>query len=165
MAGSDPLPRGVTPMEATGGQLPTGDGWAFEIKRDGMRVIAIIDPDTNPTTRLQSTNLLDVTISFPELADLSELVEHRPAVLDGEVVVDDEDGRSDFGLLQQRMHVQDPAKAARLAAIRPLFVPPVRHRASRRPRHHRPPVVGSSKSARVARRAQPLGRRTRPHPQ
>lgn len=120
VAGSDPLPRTIAPMKATAGELPTGDGWAYEIKWDGMRIIAIIDPDAEATTRLQSTNLLDVTVSFPELADLGELVEHRAAVLDGEVVVDDENGRSDFGLLQQRMHIQDPGEAARMAAILPV---------------------------------------------
>ncbi len=120
MAGPDPLPPSITPMKAAVGELPTGDGWAYEIKWDGMRVIAIIDPDAEPTTRLQSARLLDVTVSFPELADLSELVGRRAAVLDGEVVVDDQNGRSDFGLLQRRMHIQEPSEAARLAATLPV---------------------------------------------
>jgi len=52
----------------------------FEVKWDGMRVIAFID---NGNVRLQSRNLRDVTSYFPELATLPRHVAGRRAVLDG----------------------------------------------------------------------------------
>lgn len=104
-------------MKAVSGALPTGDGWAFEIKWDGMRVTASVD---GGAVSAISTNGLDATSRFPELADLVDALSVPQAVLDGEVVVLDAAGRSDFGLLQHRMHVAEPAKVARLAAELPV---------------------------------------------
>ena len=56
------LPR-VEPMKGVSGALPTDDGWAFEIKRDGMRVVAEVDD----VVTAQSTNRLEVADRFPEL--------------------------------------------------------------------------------------------------
>lgn len=91
-------------MKATAGPLPTEDGWAFEIKWDGMRIVASIDPDADPPVRLTSSTGKDATGRFPELAALVDATGGVPAVLDGEAVVLDERGRSDFGRLQARIH-------------------------------------------------------------
>ena len=91
-------------MKATAGPLPTEDGWAFEIKWDGMRIVASIDPRGDPPVRLTSSTGKDATGRFPELAELVEATGGVPAVLDGEAVVLDERGRSDFGRLQARIH-------------------------------------------------------------
>jgi bifunctional non-homologous end joining protein LigD len=86
-------------MKATLGTLPPDDGrWAFEVKFDGYRTLAFVDADG---LRLQSSNLLDVTGKYPELASLPGSVLPRRAVLDGELVVLDDEGRPRFELLQQ----------------------------------------------------------------
>lgn len=105
-------------MKAVTADLPREDGgWGYEVKWDGMRVLAYVNddrPDAGPL-RLLSGRGRDVTDGFPELAGLpAHLAGHR-AVLDGEVVAFDEAGRPDFGRLQRRMHVASAAEARRRA--------------------------------------------------
>lgn len=89
----------VAPMKATLGSLPGDDDrWAYEIKYDGYRTLAFLD---DGQVRLQSTNLRDVTATYPELGTLAEGVHARSAVLDGELVVLDDDGRPRFDLMQR----------------------------------------------------------------
>lgn len=108
-------PGEIAPMKAVLGDLPTGEGWAYELKWDGMRIVARCDPAAGP--RLWSANGRDVTPSYPELAELGTLV-GVPAVLDGEAVVLDDDGQPSFGRLQNRMHVTAPS--SRLMAQHPV---------------------------------------------
>lgn len=106
-------------MKATLGTLPSGNGrWVYEVKWDGMRILAFIAADGG--VRLQSVNRRDVTASFPELAGLAAATDGKPAVLDGELVAYDEAGRPSFSKLQHRMHVTAPADVARRAAEVPV---------------------------------------------
>jgi bifunctional non-homologous end joining protein LigD len=98
-----PLPR-IAPMKATSGDLPHDEGWAFEVKWDGIRLVAQVDGAAG-TLELRTTNDLDATSRFPELVGLPAAVGPHRAVLDGEVVALDEQGRPSFGLLQSRMHI------------------------------------------------------------
>jgi bifunctional non-homologous end joining protein LigD len=91
--------------------------WTFEPKWDGIRAIALWD---RRTLRLESRNLRDVTVSWPELHPLGDALGLRDVVLDGEIVALDGAGRPSFQLLQERMHVADPASAGRLAALVPV---------------------------------------------
>ncbi len=96
------MPSAVRPMLATlAAQPPDGDDWLYEIKWDGVRAIAFVE---NGETRLQSRALRDLTAHYPELAGLASAVRARAAVLDGEIVTLDEQGRSSFERLQQRMN-------------------------------------------------------------
>ena len=89
----------VAPMKATLGTLPGDDDrWAYEIKYDGYRTLAFVDAGD---VRLQSTNLRDVTATYPELAPLATGVHAASAVLDGELVVLDDEGRPRFDLMQR----------------------------------------------------------------
>jgi bifunctional non-homologous end joining protein LigD len=89
----------VSPMKAAIGTLPPDDeNWAFEIKYDGYRTLAFVD---GGNTRLQSSNLLDVTAKYPELAGFAASVNASSAIVDGELVVLDPDGRPSFELMQQ----------------------------------------------------------------
>lgn len=101
-------------MLATAGDLPTGPGFAFEFKWDGMRVLAHLDGAGG--VRLVSRNGNDVTHRFPELAGLGKAVAGK-AILDGEVVCLDARGHPDFGVLQKRFLLEDAAaiRAARAA--------------------------------------------------
>lgn len=115
--------RTIVPMKGKSGEIPRGDRWVYELKWDGMRVVAFISGGDTPTVRLQSSNGRDVTHSFPELHALADLGTHFDGlVLDGEIVAFDGDKPS-FNVLQTRMHVADPNDAARRAGITPvLFV-------------------------------------------
>jgi bifunctional non-homologous end joining protein LigD len=98
----------VAPMKASLGKLPADDtGWAFEIKWDGYRTLAFVE---NGRVRLQSSNLYDVSAKYPELAGLPTGVAARRAVLDGELVVLDDEGRPRFELIQR--HGLEPRQAA-----------------------------------------------------
>jgi bifunctional non-homologous end joining protein LigD len=89
----------VEPMRAAIGNLPPDDeSWAFEIKWDGYRTLAFVD---GGQTRLQSSNLIDVTGKYPELADFAGSVNAGSAIVDGELVVLDSEGRPSFELMQQ----------------------------------------------------------------
>ncbi|HEX8003139.1 MAG TPA: non-homologous end-joining DNA ligase [Mycobacteriales bacterium] len=102
------MPDSVVPMLAsTGSALPDRpEEWAYEFKWDGVRAIVYVD---GGRARAQSRNLLDITGSYPELVELGKAVGSRRLVLDGELVVFDANGRSDFGLLQQRMKLTGDA--------------------------------------------------------
>ncbi|MFI5268306.1 MAG: non-homologous end-joining DNA ligase [Chloroflexota bacterium] len=74
------------------------DGWAFEMKWDGIRALPTIhDGDIQIFTR----NGNDMTARFPEMAGLAQAIGHE-ALLDGEIVALDERGRPSFQLLQQQ---------------------------------------------------------------
>jgi len=91
----------VAPMKATMGStgaVPDGEGWAFEIKWDGYRTIAHV---ADGRVRLQSTAGHDVTGRWPEFSGLAGAVNARSAILDGELVVFDDDGRPRFELAQR----------------------------------------------------------------
>ena len=102
-------------MLASTGPLPSGPGWSYEFKWDGIRAIAVISAGT---TRLYARSGVEVTAAYPELAAIGEGLDDT--VLDGEVVTMDEAGRPSFQLLAERMHVREPVRAARLAATVPV---------------------------------------------
>jgi bifunctional non-homologous end joining protein LigD len=101
-------------MLASSGRLPTGSGWSYEFKWDGVRVLAAFD---GGPPRLWARSGSSVTKAYPELAALDL---PPGTVLDGEVVVLDVLGRPSFTSLAERMHVRDEARAARLAATLPI---------------------------------------------
>ncbi len=106
------------PMLARAGRLPADDaGWAFEIKWDGVRAITYWQPGE---LRVESRNLNDVSARYPELRALGPQLGSREAVLDGEIVSFDEDGRPSFERLQRRMHVASPSAIRRLALQEPV---------------------------------------------
>jgi bifunctional non-homologous end joining protein LigD len=110
----------VLPMMAALGEMPSGPGWSYELKWDGVRVIAEVD---DGGCRLWSRNARDVSGGYPELIGLAQAPGlELPAVLDGEIVTLDENGAPSFGLLQRRMHVRDPRHLAQLINQVPVSV-------------------------------------------
>ena len=81
-------------------QIPKGRGWGFEIKYDGYRILSFVE---NGKARLLTRNNNDYTKRLPQIAHALEQLSAKTVVLDGEVVAFDENGRSDFGLLQEHM--------------------------------------------------------------
>jgi bifunctional non-homologous end joining protein LigD len=115
---AQPMPDKLVPMLARLAELPADDGrWAFEIKWDGVRAICHSEPGR---LRLHSRNLIDITPRYPELSRLNRALSHHRAVLDGEVVALDGDGRPSFGALQRRMHVTSESAVRRLARETPV---------------------------------------------
>ncbi len=95
-----PMPVKIHPMLAESVEKAfDGDEWLFEIKWDGYRAIAFIE---NGKVRMVSRNQNDLTPRYPELKDMAEFVKAKTAILDGEVVALDEDGKASFSLMQQR---------------------------------------------------------------
>ena len=116
--GREPMPERLVPMLAKPGKLPPDDAnWAYEIKWDGVRAIAYSEPGR---LRLESRNLNDITARYPEVRPLNRELGSRTAVLDGEVVAFDENGRPDFGRLQHRMHLADASQVRRRAESMPV---------------------------------------------
>ncbi|MFB9072118.1 ATP-dependent DNA ligase [Citricoccus parietis] len=95
-----------SPMLATSGQpadLTADEDWSYEMKWDGYRLLAGVSPGQ---VVLASRNGKDLTADYPSLQELTELLtgpaeECGGAVLDGELVALDGQGRPDFGLLQE----------------------------------------------------------------
>jgi bifunctional non-homologous end joining protein LigD len=91
-------PELIKPMMAKLIDKPFDDkDWLFEMKYDGYRTLAICDGSGN--THLYSRNLLSFNEKFAPIADELSSMQY-PCLLDGEVVVEDEKGISDFQLLQ-----------------------------------------------------------------
>jgi bifunctional non-homologous end joining protein LigD len=114
----EPMPARVEPMLARPAPLPPDDeNWAYEIKWDGVRAIAYSEPGR---LRLESRNLNDITPAYPELRPFNRALSSHSAILDGEIVAFDADGRPSFGRLQSRMHVRSESQARRLAKETPV---------------------------------------------
>ncbi len=95
-----PMPTTIHPMLAESIDKPfDGVEWLFEIKWDGYRAITFIG---NGQTRLVSRNQNDLTARYPELKNMAQMVKAKTAILDGEVVALDADGKASFSLMQQR---------------------------------------------------------------
>jgi bifunctional non-homologous end joining protein LigD len=90
----------VEPMRAVLVEnLPKGDDWIYELKFDGVRALGI---KRGKAIDLVSRNAKDFTAKFPEVTDALKKLPCKEAILDGEIVALDEEGRSSFQLLQAR---------------------------------------------------------------
>jgi len=88
-------------MLATPGTAPFDDeDWLFEPKWDGYRIQAIV---TGGSVALRTRNRHDAGRLFPELVGRPTWLAAPEAIVDGEVVALDPEGRPDFGLLQARL--------------------------------------------------------------
>jgi bifunctional non-homologous end joining protein LigD len=112
------VPPRFQPMLAEGGAKPFDDpAWWFEPKLDGIRALAELS--TGETT-LRTRGGNDVTVKYPELHMIHELVDQVNAVIDGEIVAFDEDGKNSFQTLQQRMNLQNEREIKRISAQIPV---------------------------------------------
>jgi bifunctional non-homologous end joining protein LigD len=92
-----PIPRFVEPMKAKlVDRMPSGN-WIYEIKFDGFRALALRG---GSEARLLSRNEKDLGGKFTEVMDAVSALEVKDAIVDGEIVALDEQGRSSFQLLQ-----------------------------------------------------------------
>lgn len=107
----DPMPDRVEPALA---QLkahpPQGDQWSWELKWDGYRLAVHIEPQG---VRILTRGGHDWTHRFPEIAEAALALGPATMIIDGEAVVLDDEGRSDFGLLQQSLGASGKAAGNR----------------------------------------------------
>ena len=94
------MPTQIQPMLATLVDEPFEDQqWVYEIKWDGYRAVSFVK---DGGLRFVSRNGNDLTSAYPELHDMATGVQAENAILDGEIVALDAEGRSSFSLMQQR---------------------------------------------------------------
>jgi bifunctional non-homologous end joining protein LigD len=84
--------------------------WLFEVKWDGYRAIAFLE---GGSVRLVSRNQNDMTAGYPELRSIPDSIKARTAILDGEIVALDEQGRPSFSLMQRRTGVGEGGRRIR----------------------------------------------------
>ncbi|TCA02770.1 non-homologous end-joining DNA ligase [Rhizobium leguminosarum] len=97
----DPMPDRIDPCLALLKPTPPkGPQWAFEVKWDGYRLAVHIEPTG---VRIITRGGHDWTQRFPLIEAAARALPVTTAILDGEAVVLDDRGRSDFGLLQQSL--------------------------------------------------------------
>jgi bifunctional non-homologous end joining protein LigD len=106
------MPTALSPQLAVlADRPPEGDEWLHEVKYDGYRLVAFI---SNGKVRLRTRRGNDWTERFSAVAEALSQLKVDSAVIDGEVVVFDKSGRSDFQSLQAML--KDGARAS------PVFV-------------------------------------------
>jgi bifunctional non-homologous end joining protein LigD len=99
------MPEHIVPMLARLSKLPGNeDDWGFEVKWDGIRAI-LYSGNRKDDITLENRNLRDITFKYPELHPLGGL----NAIVAGEIVALDEQGRPSFERLQGRMHLSTEA--------------------------------------------------------
>ncbi len=114
-----PMPTVIHPMLAESVDKPfDSPDWLFEIKWDGYRAVAFLQ---DGRARLVSRNQNDLTARYPELKDLAQSVKAKTAILDGEVVALDEQGRASFSLMQQRTGFRPGGRRAQAKADVPVL--------------------------------------------
>jgi bifunctional non-homologous end joining protein LigD len=98
------MPDFVPLMRATLADAAFDDpDWLFEVKWDGYRVEAVV---RDGRARLWTRNQQDAARYFPDLAGDAPWIEAREAIVDGEVVALDAEGRPSFSLLQDRTGIR-----------------------------------------------------------
>jgi bifunctional non-homologous end joining protein LigD len=91
------LPDFQPPMLATlVDAAPRGTDWIFEVKYDGYRALIAAD---GADVRIFTRSGLDWTAKFPQIAKAAAALRLQDTLLDGEIVVIDAQGRTDFGAL------------------------------------------------------------------
>ena len=89
-----PVPGFIHPLAPTlVAEPPEGDAWIHEIKHDGYRTILVID---RGKATAYTRNGHDWTDRYPRIVRAAEKLACRSAVIDGELVIQDAEGRSDF---------------------------------------------------------------------
>jgi bifunctional non-homologous end joining protein LigD len=94
----------------------TDPAWLFELKHDGFRVLAGREDDQ---PRLVYRRGSDATATYPDVARALQALPFGDLVLDGEVVVLDEEGRPSFQRLQRRSQQRRTADIQRAALEMP----------------------------------------------
>jgi bifunctional non-homologous end joining protein LigD len=109
------LPARVVPMQATQVDTPFDDAdYFFEPWWPGVRALALVE---RGQLRLQADGLADATATFPEMQELLGQLGEDGVVLDGTLLMLDDEGRPDAGLLRARLDgIGRPGRPAYVAS-------------------------------------------------
>jgi bifunctional non-homologous end joining protein LigD len=107
-----PPPMLATPID----HAFSRDGWLFELKYDGIRAMVSVAGDL---VRITGRRGSDETARYPESPAIRAGIRARQAIVDGELVVLDADGRPSFERMQQRINVVRDTDVRRAAAEHP----------------------------------------------
>jgi len=111
--------KDVSLMLATNEERPfTRAGWVFELKYDGYRLLA---ERRGREAHLRSRAGHDLTATFPEIARAVRGLPYEGLVLDGEVVVNDAQGKPSFSRLQKRGRILNKDDALRASVELPAL--------------------------------------------
>jgi bifunctional non-homologous end joining protein LigD len=104
---ADAVPASLSPMLAENGTPAIARGLStppwVEVKWDGIRAVGTW---SQGRMRLHARSGIDITARYPELtADGAPFLPATDAIVDGEIVAFDAQGRPSFSLLQNRMHL------------------------------------------------------------
>lgn len=126
---ADPMPARVEPCLARAAAVPPeGENWSYEVKWDGYRLAIHVGPEG--AVRILTKGGFDWTNRFPSIAAAAGKLAVDSCILDGEAVVLDEQGRSDFQALQAAVPRQgrDGAPAIHFYAFDLLYLDGVDYR-------------------------------------
>ncbi len=120
-AGVSPALSKLRPMlAATADDAFSRDGWLFEVKYDGMRIL--VEKNQSGEVELRSRSGRDATASFPEIAAAVGHLRLETFILDGEIAALDEAGRTSFERLQRRFAKSNPEEVSRLRIEQPAVM-------------------------------------------
>jgi DNA ligase D-like protein (predicted 3'-phosphoesterase) len=105
-------------LASQGERAFSGPGWLFEIKYDGVRILAARDGES---IALWGRAGQDFTGRYPEVVTALRALPATRFVLDGEVIALDEGGRPSFQRLQNRMHLTAPTDVERARPLQNVF--------------------------------------------
>ena len=112
------MPQTVAPMMGSlVDRPPAGDEWLYEVKWDGVRALCFVE---NSQLCIFTRSQKRCDQQYPELSVLPRFLKASTAVLDGEIAVVDDKGKSSFNLIQPRISVVDPNSIAHLARSTPV---------------------------------------------
>jgi bifunctional non-homologous end joining protein LigD len=117
------MPREILPMMAFASpSLPAGTDWLYEVKWDGVRALCFIEKKPEKSqVHITSRKGTAIEQQYPELQEIAKALDEdvESAILDGEIVVFDENGVPSFQLLQNRIGAA-PRAAAKLSQSHPV---------------------------------------------
>jgi bifunctional non-homologous end joining protein LigD len=112
------MPEVKSPMAATESKTAfSKKGWAFELKIDGIRVLAHVNQGK---VVLFSRNGNDISKKFPKLVEELRQLPFDSFILDGEAVCYEDDGTPSFQCMLQRFQLQDQAQIAAMESKLPI---------------------------------------------
>ena len=103
-----PMQRSIPLTLASLSEKPfSNPDWLFEVKWDGVRGIAYL---ANGEVSVRSRASREISVEYPEIRDLADQLDATEAIIDGELVVLDSAGRSNFQKLQNRAGIRNPSQ-------------------------------------------------------
>lgn len=114
--GDDPMPLHVEPcLASAAAKPPKGSSWSFEVAWEGYRLAVHIEPSRE--VRLLTRDGRDWTTRFPAIVAAAKQIVVDSAILDGEAVMLDRSGKSDFSALQQALGGREGKGSAEFATL------------------------------------------------